>query len=141
MGFLSLGRALLTQTRLDPGLRELAILRVGALSNAGYEIHQHRKVARQVGLTDAEVNAVLSPPAVGDLAPRQRLVVDFTDALVRDVKVAPVLNEMVIGEFSGQIWLELQMIVGYYMLVSRVLENLEVDIEDDDIDKLELPNG
>jgi hypothetical protein len=48
---------------------------------------------------------------------------------------------MVIGEFSGQIWLELQMIVGYYMLVSRVLENLEVDIEDDDIDKLELPNG
>src|SRR3954453_9634630 len=59
LGFLALGRALLTQSQLDARLREVAILRVGALCRAGYEVHQHRQVARSTGPTDAEIEAVL----------------------------------------------------------------------------------
>ena len=52
LGFLALGRALRTQTSIDPALPEVAILRVGALCDARYEVHQHRRVARGAGLSD-----------------------------------------------------------------------------------------
>ena len=46
-GFLKLGGALLRDNELDSKLREIAILRVGLLSGASYEVHQHRKLARE----------------------------------------------------------------------------------------------
>ena len=64
-GFLRLGGALLRDNELDSRLREIAILRVGLLSNASYEVHQHRRVARKVGLADAKV-AALEPGADHD---------------------------------------------------------------------------
>jgi len=42
-GFLKLGGALLRENALDAQLREVAILRVGHLSKASYEVHQHRR--------------------------------------------------------------------------------------------------
>lgn len=138
LGFLALGRALLTQTRIEPALREVAILRVGALCQATYEVHQHRKVARGAGLSHAEIEAVLTLDKTAVLSERQQLVLEFTDAVVRDVKASSALNDRMIAEFSEQGWLELLMTVGYYMLVSRVLENVEVEIEDHDVGKLEL---
>jgi len=142
LGFLALGRALLTQTSIDPALREVAILRVGALCDARYELHQHRRVARSAGLSDAQMDAVLDLSSAEGLDARQRLVVEFTDAVVRDVKAPAQLNERVAGEFTDQGWLELLMTIGYYLLVSRVLENVEVDIEDGNpLEGLELRHG
>jgi len=130
LGFLALGRAILTQTSLAPELREVAILRVGARCKAAYEIHQHRRVARSVGLTDAQIEAVLDLSTREGLDERQRLVADYTDAVVRDVKAPDALTERVIAALGEREWLELLMTIGYYGLVARVLENVEVDIED-----------
>ncbi|MGT2433198.1 carboxymuconolactone decarboxylase family protein [Cupriavidus basilensis] len=52
LGFLGLGRAILTEASLPPTLRELVILRVGALSGASYEVHQHRRVACAAGVPE-----------------------------------------------------------------------------------------
>src|SRR5258706_3059822 len=57
-GFLKLGGALLRESELDAKLRELAILRVGVLSGATYEVHQHKRVARSVGLSNDNIEAV-----------------------------------------------------------------------------------
>lgn len=130
LGFLALGRALLTQSSIDPAMREVAILRVGALCDARYEVHQHRRVARGAGLSDAQIDAVLDLSSAEGLDPQQRLVVEFTDAVVRDVKASAQLNERIAAEFTDRGWLELLMTIGFYLLVSRVLENVEVDIED-----------
>ena len=51
-GFVRMGNALLHRCELDPVLRELAILRVGRLCRAVYEIFQHERIAREVGVTD-----------------------------------------------------------------------------------------
>ena len=48
-GFVRMGNALLHRCELDPTLRELAILRVGRLSRAAYEVFQHERIAREVG--------------------------------------------------------------------------------------------
>jgi len=130
LGFLALGRAILTQTSLDPALREIAILRVGALCHAAYEVHQHRRVARSVGLGDAQIEAALDLSGREGLDARQRLVAEYTDAVVKDVKAPAALTERVMTELGQRAWLELLMTIGYYGLVSRVLENVEVDIEE-----------
>ena len=55
VGFLQLGGALLRRSELDPPLREIAILRVGMLSGASYEVHQHKRIAHKVGLAPAKI--------------------------------------------------------------------------------------
>ena len=46
-GFIRMGNALLYRCELDPVLRELAIIRVGRLSRAAYEVFQHERIGRE----------------------------------------------------------------------------------------------
>src|SRR5262245_65890052 len=57
-GFVRMGNALLYKAELDPGLRELAILRVGRLSRAAYEVFQHERIAREVGVAEEKIAAL-----------------------------------------------------------------------------------
>ena len=139
IGFLSLGRAILTKSALPATLRELAILRVGALCRATYEIHQHRRVALAAGLPQAKIEAVLRTDSTEGLDSLEALVVAFTDAVVREVKAPEELYARLAKALGDQQTMELLVTIGYYMLVSRLLENLEVDIENPPIDHLEMP--
>lgn len=130
-GFLALGRAILNESSLDPQLRELVILRVGALSRAAYEVHQHRRVAASVGLTADQIAAALQEQGDGCLNAFQRQVLDFTDAVVWQVKAPGHLYRPVAETLGAAGICELLHTIGFYMLVSRFLENLEVDIEVD----------
>jgi len=56
-GYLDLGSAF-PKSLLDPRLREMVILRVGALSRSAYERMQHIGIAHSVGVTDTEVAAL-----------------------------------------------------------------------------------
>ena len=109
IGFLRLGSALLRENALDSRLRELVILRVGVLCRAGYEVHQHRRVARAVGVSQEKIAA--------------------TDAVVQDVKAPDALYEAVADRLDHRCMAELVLTIGYYMMVSRFLENFEVEIE------------
>lgn len=128
-GFVKLGSALLRRSSLDPQLRELVILRVGALSRASYEIHQHVRVGQNVGLGPEQIAAALREGPERCLDDLARVVLRFTDAVVADVKAPAALYGEVAALLTEREMLELLMTIGYYMLVSRVLENLEVDIE------------
>lgn len=130
LGFLKLGGALLRENELDARLREIAILRVGMLSGAGYEVYQHRRVARRVGLADEQIAAIVDRD--GDRSAfdeQERFVLDFTDQLVRHVKAPDAMFGEAQRRFPPRQLAELVLTVGYYMMVSRFLENFEVDIE------------
>jgi alkylhydroperoxidase family enzyme len=129
-GFLRLGGALLRKGELDAQLREIAILRVGMLSGAGYEVHQHRRVARHVGLAPEKIAAICEGD--GELAPfdeQERFVLAFTDQLVRHVKAPDAMFQEAERHFPPRQLSELVLTIGFYMMVSRFLENFEVDIE------------
>ena len=128
-GFLALGSAILQKTSLDPQLRELVILRVGALSRASYEIHQHRRVAARVGLDPEKIGAALQERDESCLTPFEQQVLRFSDAVVWQVKAPAHLYEPVATKLGPAGICELLHTIGFYMLVSRFLENLEVDIE------------
>lgn len=133
-GFLALGSAILTKSDIDPKLRELVILRVGALCGSGYEVFQHRRVAAKAGVTAEKIEAVLADPKAPVDSPLfsklELAVLHFTDSVVHDVKAPDHLFHAVAGELPHQQLVELLMTIGFYMLVSRFLENLEVDIEE-----------
>jgi AhpD family alkylhydroperoxidase len=129
-GFLALGRALLTESELDPKLRELVILRVGAISRATYEIHQHKRLATSVGLSDDEIAAALRERSDDCLPEFSQLVLKFTDSVVWEVKAPEPLYADVTRQLSERQMAELLLTIGFYMLVSRFLENTEVEIEE-----------
>lgn len=133
-GFLQMAGALLTQGELDPQLRELVVLRVGAHCRSAYEIHQHLRLARHVGVSEARIDKALrldGPAAASTLEDR---LLAFTDQVVLQVKADAALFGALQAELSPRALVELLMTIGTYMMVSRVLENLEVDIERDGVD-------
>ncbi|CUR46482.1 hypothetical protein BN2364_2041 [Alloalcanivorax xenomutans] len=132
-GFMTLGNAILRRSDLPATLRELVILRVGALCGSKYEVFQHRRVATQAGVPSEQIEAVLSIsdgssfPSI--FSPQEQDVLRYTDAVVRDVKAPQPLFDAVANRLPPQQLVELMMAIGFYMLVCRVLENFEVDIE------------
>ena len=128
-GFLALGSALLRDNAIDSQLREIAILRVGILSQAGYEVHQHRRVAKQLGMGDATLAALEPGADTSVLTPDEKLVLEFTDVVFREVKAPDALFQRVAERFGYRETAELVLTIGFYMMVSRFLENFEVDIE------------
>ncbi len=128
-GFLKLGGALLRENALDSRLREIAILRVGMLSGAGYEVHQHKRVAKSVGLSEEKIAALEPGADTSALNPLEQLVLRFTDQLVEHVKAPDEMFAELQQHFDHRQLSELVLTIGFYMMVSRFLENFEVDIE------------
>ncbi len=129
VGFLKLGGALLRENELDSQLREVAILRVGILSKASYEVHQHKRVARSVGLSDEKIAALEEGADTSALAPLELQVLRFTDQLFHHVKAPDDMFDAMRAKLSTRALSELVLTVGFYMMVSRFLENFGVDIE------------
>lgn len=128
-GFLRLGGALLRDAELDAKLRELAILRVGILSRASYEVHQHKRVARHVGVPEEKIEAVEKGADADVYTPVEKLLLRFTDEVVRNVKASDALFDQLLSHLNHRQMAELVMTIGFYMMVSRFLENFEVEIE------------
>lgn len=133
-GFVQLAGALLTQSELDPQLREMVILRVGAHCRSAYEMHQHQRLARHVGVSEERIRKAIdlcAPPGSDSLEDR---LLALTDSVVLSVRAPPAQIEAVQSALSPRALTELLMTIGLYMMVSRVLENLEVEIEPDGVD-------
>jgi 4-carboxymuconolactone decarboxylase len=128
-GFLRLGGALLRQGEFDPKLRELAIIRVGILSGAGYEVHQHKRIAARVGVPADKIEALTQGAEATVYAPLEKLVLRFTDEVVRNVKAADALFNELLAHLNERQMAELVLTIGFYMMVSRFLENFEIEIE------------
>lgn len=127
--FLGLGGALLRENSLDARLRELVILRVGILSEAPYEVYQHKRIASRVGVDDAKVAALDEGPEAAAFDETERAVLRFTDDVVKHVRARDELFADVAARLTHQQLTELLILIGYYMMVSRFLENTGVEIE------------
>jgi 4-carboxymuconolactone decarboxylase len=127
--FVRLGDHLLHHSKLDPVLREIAIIRVGALSNASYEMFQHERIGRRLGMTEPLLAAIRrgpDDPAFDDL---QRLVMRFTDDVVQNVRASDATFQPLVARLSVCELQELTLAIGYYMAASRFLESFDIDIE------------
>jgi len=130
-GFVRMGNALLYRCELDPVLRELAILRVGRLSRAAYEVFQHERIAREVGVGDDKIaalrDATIEAAVFND---HEKAVLRYTDDVVRNVKASDKHLKAVQAFLSPGAVVELTLTIGYYMMVCRFLETSGVEGEE-----------
>lgn len=131
-GMLALGSALLRDNELDDCWRELAIVRTGILCGSDYEVHQHKRLAARVGVSEAKIQALHDGPEAAVFDADEALVLRFTDQVVLRGKAGDSLFYALHDRLSPRALVELQLTIGYYMLVSRLLENFEVDLEDNE---------
>lgn len=128
-GFLALGSAILKKNQLDSKLRELAIIRTGILCRASYEVYQHERLARNIGLDQKKIDALRDGPDAPVFDDLERKVLRYTDAVVLNVKAGDSTFYALEALISPRELTELTLTIGFYMLVSRFLENFEVEIE------------
>jgi alkylhydroperoxidase family enzyme len=128
-GFTKLGTQILNFSSLDPVLREIAIIRVGVLSKAKYELYQHERIARGMGMSDALIAGIHEGPDAKVFDDLQRLIMAFTDDVVANVRASDATFEPLKARLTFKALQELTITIGYYMLVS-FLETFDVDIEE-----------
>ncbi len=61
--FSGLGGYIRNRSKLDPRLRELAILQVGWLEKSEYEFTHHVKIGKEFGVTDADIEGLMAETA------------------------------------------------------------------------------
>ncbi|TNE57834.1 MAG: carboxymuconolactone decarboxylase family protein [Alphaproteobacteria bacterium] len=132
--YIRLGNYFLRQGKLDPVIREIAILRVGYLSNASYETYQHERISRDIGMSDALIDAIKEGPEAAIFDDTQRMVMTYVDDVVANVRAGDATFDPIKANFSVAELQELTMVIGFYMMTCRFLETFDIDIEDTPVD-------
>jgi AhpD family alkylhydroperoxidase len=130
--FLRFGGAILGGLELDPKLRELAILRVAAISEARYEWIQHVAIARHVGVRDDQIAAVERGAIEADesLDELESAVLEFTSQVVAGPRVSDAAFASVSDRLSPREVVELLLTIGNYLMLARVMTTLELEVDD-----------
>jgi 4-carboxymuconolactone decarboxylase len=139
--FSRFGNHLLFKSKLDPVLREIAIVRVGVLSDATYEVYQHERISRGIGMSEellAGIRHGADDPVFDEL---QAAVMRYTDDVVQNVRASDATFDPLRDALSLQELEELTVTIGFYMLVSRYLETFGVDIEQPGDTGLDMSKG
>lgn len=134
--WLVFGNHVLSRSTLPPRARELAILRTGWLCRAGYEWGQHVVIARQSGVTDAEIERVADGPDAPGWSDADRALLRAVDELRADAFVGDATWAALGKHFTKEQVLDLIFAVGQYQLVSMALNTLGVQPDSPDLPAL-----
>jgi 4-carboxymuconolactone decarboxylase len=125
-----------TKTTLSPRIRELAILRIGALCGSDYEWGAHAPAGRAAGLTVDEIRRIATTPLASTPAVSIRGWNDRDAAIIRavdDLFVTDVISEPVWTALSANLdrrqRIDLLITTGGYRMVSMALNTLGVPLE------------
>lgn len=133
--FTDYGSAFFRHSSLSGRIREIAILRVGHLSNSKYEVFQHEAIGRLVGLSEEDLAAIGAGGAAAErLGPDGVAVINFVDDVVHNVGASDETLAAVSEHFDQQQILDLILVSGFYMMVCRFLETTGVEIDDTALD-------
>jgi alkylhydroperoxidase family enzyme len=126
--FMKFGRYLLGEGKVDPKLRELAILKAGYICRSPYEFSQHIAFARRTGLSDSQIRGVANP-TTGLFSPHELAVIAYAAELTSDARASDATFAAIAAFLNEEEIVELTLTIGYYNMVSRTLNALDVDID------------
>jgi len=122
--------AMLTAVRnkssVPADLRELMILRVAVLNKASFEFEAHIPHALKAGVPQEKIDALRSLTLSNLLTDEEKLVLQMTDHMTRDVEVPAELMAKVTHQYSAEKVVELVATVAAYNMVSRFLVALNI---------------
>jgi alkylhydroperoxidase family enzyme len=122
--------AMLTAVRnkssVPADLRELMILRVAVLNKASFEFEAHIPHALKAGVPQEKIDALRSLTLSNLFTDEEKLVLQMTDHMTRDVEVPAELMAKVTQQYSAEKVVELVATVAAYNMVSRFLVALNI---------------
>jgi alkylhydroperoxidase family enzyme len=131
--FSGLGQFIRFGSKLDPRLRELAILQVGWLARSPYEWSHHVKIGHDFGVTDDDIRALID-----DTNGKPTQLDGLASTVLRAAREMTIDGAMSDGTFAGlqqalgneQI-VDLTITIAFYNAVVRVLATLQIDVEEE----------
>jgi 4-carboxymuconolactone decarboxylase len=126
-----LGAQVRYHSSLPPRLNEFAIIITGRFWNAQYEWYAHKRLALQAGLNPAIVDALAAGRRPPVMQSDEEAVYNFVTELLRTKQVIDATFEAAKDKLGERGLVDLVGVVGYYGLVSMVLN----------VDRYPLPPG
>lgn len=131
--FAALGQFIRYGSKLDPRLRELAILQVGWLARSPYEWSHHVKIGHDFGVSDADIHALIE-----ESAGRPTQLDELTRTVLRAAREMTEQGAMTNASFAAlqaalghEQVVDLTLTIGFYNAVVRVLATLRIDVEEE----------
>lgn len=130
--FSGLGQYIRFKSKIDPRLRELAILQIGWLARSAYEWSHHVRIGHDFGVTDADVKALIADTAgeANTLEPLAKLVLKGAREIHAGGMSAETFAELQ-AHLNNEQMVDLTITASFYCAVVRTLATLAIDVEPD----------
>jgi len=135
----TLARYIRDGSRLDPRLRELAILQVSYLTRSAWGFSHHVRIGREVHLSDDEIRAVADETAgrATSFDPLAKAVLRAAREMTTELSPSEETFSELRRELDNERLTDLMVTISFYNGLVRLLEALQVDVEDDYLAYLE----
>jgi alkylhydroperoxidase family enzyme len=129
--FSVLGRFIRHESRLDPRLREMAILQVGYLTRSPYEYSHHIEIGRQFGVSDDDIRAIAEETAgrASALDATSRNVLRAAREMTSGLAVSDATFAALRRELDTESITDLVLTIAFYNGVVRILATMQIDVE------------
>jgi alkylhydroperoxidase family enzyme len=119
------------RSKLDPRLRELAILQVGYLARSPYEYSHHVKIGRDAGVTDEDIRAIGEETAgrPSTLDALSRDVLRGAREMTGDLAMSDQTFAALEKTLGREHLIDLTLVIAFYNGVVRLLGTLQIDVE------------
>jgi alkylhydroperoxidase family enzyme len=131
--FSTLGKFIRHQSRLDPRLREMAILQVGYLARSPYEYSHHIKIGRDFGVSDDDIRAMIAETEgkTSALEPLAKSVLRAAREMTTAMAVSDATFAALRTGLDEECLTDLVITIAFYNGVVRLLATMQIDVEDD----------
>jgi alkylhydroperoxidase family enzyme len=118
-------------SKLDPRLREMAILQVGYLTKSAYAYSHHIKIGRDFGVTDKDIHAIHAETEGKDsgLPELDRAVLRAAREMTEAFHISDETFGVLRNEFDSRLLVDLILVISFYNMTVRILASLEIEIE------------
>ena len=117
------------RTTLTDRQREILLLRIGVLGRAEYEWAAHVRIARRIGMTDAELDGIVAGADAGGWDRTEEALLRATDELVADDMVSDATWSTLEAYFDAPQLLDILTTVGGYRMLSMAMNSLGIQLD------------
>jgi alkylhydroperoxidase family enzyme len=132
-GWSTIGNYIRHGSKLDPRLREMAILQVGYVARAPYEWSHHVKIGHDFGVSDDDIRALIAETEGRDssLDPFDKIVLKAAREMASDLAISAATFAALRAKLDTELLTDLVLTIAFYCAVVRVLATLQIDVEPD----------
>ncbi|MFW9827768.1 MAG: carboxymuconolactone decarboxylase family protein [Candidatus Thorarchaeota archaeon] len=121
---------ILNKSRLPKRDMEILILRIGWLCQSEYEWAQHSISAKDVGLTEEEIDRIIKDPEADSWSQFERTLIRAVDELYTNAIISNNTWKMLSETYDYKKMMDLIFTVGQYNLISMFLNTIGVQLEE-----------